>query len=172
MAPELTDAGKVQLLHFPSGAVRVNSPLGFIIKRNGVKGNFEVRVEGPSGQPIQPVRQQQLDPERFQIDCQLDAGAGLYKVHIKCNSVTLPRSPFIIVAIAGATESIDGKPASSSGRICQKKCTKAVIINWHLVCFSAHLGLGCQPSTEPWPGPHPCQLGGAQRVHRGLRPGG
>jgi len=121
VAPELTDAGKVQLLHFPSGAVRVNSPLGFIIKRNGVKGNFEVRVEGPSGQPIQPVRQQQLDPERFQIDCQLDAGAGLYKVHIKCNSVTLPRSPFIIVAIAGATESIDGKPASSSGRICQKK---------------------------------------------------
>ncbi|XP_039495419.1 filamin-A [Drosophila santomea] len=114
VAPELTDAGKVQLLHFPSGAVRVNSPLGFIIKRNGVKGNFEVRVEGPSGQPIQPVRQQQLDPERFQIDCQLAAGAGLYKVHIKCNSVTLPRSPFIIVAIAGAPESIEGKPASSS----------------------------------------------------------
>ncbi|XP_016949822.1 filamin-A [Drosophila biarmipes] len=114
VAPELTDAGKVQLLHFPSGAVRVNSSMGFIIKRNGVKGNFEVRVEGPSGQPIQPVHQQQLDPERFQIDCQLAAGAGLYKVHIKCNSVTLPRSPFIIVAIAGAPECIEGKPVNTS----------------------------------------------------------
>ncbi|XP_017041616.1 filamin-A isoform X2 [Drosophila ficusphila] len=107
VAPELTDAGRVQLLHFPSGAVRVDSAVGFIIKRNGVKGNFEVRVEGPSGQPIHPVQQQQLDPERFQIDCQLAAGAGLYKVHIKCNSVTLPRSPFIIVAIAGIPESIE-----------------------------------------------------------------
>lgn len=115
MAPELTDAGKVQLLHFPSGAVRVNSSVSFIIRRNGVKGNFEVRVEGPSGQPIQPVQLLQLDPERFQIDCQLAAGAGLYKVHIKCNSVTLPRSPFIIVAIAGLAESVEGKPASSAG---------------------------------------------------------
>ncbi|KAH8332928.1 hypothetical protein KR074_009631 [Drosophila pseudoananassae] len=114
VAPELTDAGKVQLLHFPSGAVRVNSPVGFVIKRNGVKGNFEVRVESPTGQPIQPVHQKQLDPERFQIDCQLSAGAGLYKVHIKCNSVTLPRSPFIIVAIAGSPEAIEGKPIDSA----------------------------------------------------------
>ncbi|KAH8382492.1 hypothetical protein KR009_003887 [Drosophila setifemur] len=124
VAPELTDAGKVQLLHFPSGAVRVNSPLSFVIKRNGVKGNFEVRVESPNGQPIQPVQQQQVDPERFQIDCQLEAGAGLYKVHIKCNSVTLPRSPFIIVAIAGVVESSEGKPEDSAVPILESDASK------------------------------------------------
>ncbi|KAH8288853.1 hypothetical protein KR054_010725 [Drosophila jambulina] len=124
VAPELTDAGKVQLLHFPSGAVRINSSLSFVIRRNGVKGNFEVRVEGPSGQPIQPVQLQQLDPERFQIDCQLAAGAGLYKVHIKCNSVTLPRSPFIIVAIAGLAESVEGSPASSAVPIPESDASK------------------------------------------------
>ncbi|XP_001358371.2 filamin-B [Drosophila pseudoobscura] len=114
IAPELTDAGRVQLLHFPSGAVRINSSVSFILKRNGVKGNFDVRVEGPSGQ-LEAVQQQQLDPERFQIDCQLSSGAGLYKVHVKCNSVILPRSPFIIVAIAGASEATEIKSSSPAG---------------------------------------------------------
>lgn len=44
VAPELTDPSKVQLLHFPNGAMRINSEVDFIIKRNGVKGNFEVKV--------------------------------------------------------------------------------------------------------------------------------
>ncbi|SPP80990.1 blast:Filamin-B [Drosophila guanche] len=115
IAPELTDASRAQLLHFPSGAVRTNSSISFILKRNGVKGNFDVRVEGPSGQ-LEAVQQQQLDPERFQIDCKLSSGAGLYKVHVKCNSVSLPRSPFIIVAIAGAPEtSTDTKSSSPEG---------------------------------------------------------
>ncbi|SPP80991.1 filamin-B isoform X1 [Drosophila guanche] len=112
IAPELTDASRAQLLHFPSGAVRTNSSISFILKRNGVKGNFDVRVEGPSGQ-LEAVQQQQLDPERFQIDCKLSSGAGLYKVHVKCNSVSLPRSPFIIVAIAGAPETSTDTKSSS-----------------------------------------------------------
>lgn len=102
VAPELTDAGKVQLLHLPSGAVRINSTVSFVIKRNGVKGNFDVRLETPSGQHGAPLQLTQLDPERFQVECQL-AQAGLYKVHIKCNSVPLPKSPYIIVTIAGGT---------------------------------------------------------------------
>lgn len=44
VAPELTDPSKVQLLHFPNGALRINTDVNFIIKRNGVKGNFEVKV--------------------------------------------------------------------------------------------------------------------------------
>ncbi|KAM8703329.1 hypothetical protein ACLKA7_008019 [Drosophila subpalustris] len=101
IAPELTDAGKVQLLHLPSGAVRINSKVSFIIKRNGVKGNFDVRLENPSGQHGPALQLDQLDPERFQVQCHLTQ-AGLYKVHIKCNSVPLPKSPYIIVTIAGA----------------------------------------------------------------------
>ncbi|TDG52285.1 hypothetical protein AWZ03_001115 [Drosophila navojoa] len=109
VAPELTDAGKVQLLHLPSGAVRVNSTISFVIKRNGVKGNFDVRLETPSGQHGAPLQLTQLDPERFQVECQLTQ-AGLYKVHIKCNSVPLPKSPYIIVTIAGVPTPIeDGK---------------------------------------------------------------
>ncbi|XP_034486524.1 filamin-A [Drosophila innubila] len=101
IAPELTDAGKVQLLHLPSGAVRINSTVSFIIKRNGVKGNFDVRLENPSGQHGPALQLESLDPERFQVQCHLTQ-AGLYKVHIKCNSVPLPKSPYIIVTIAGA----------------------------------------------------------------------
>ncbi|XP_068157106.1 filamin-A [Drosophila tropicalis] len=111
IAPELTDPSKVQLMHFPNGAMRVDSELNFIIKRNGVKGNFDVRLEGPSGQPV-AVHQQQLDPERFQIESNLNVGAGLYKVHIKCNSVPLPRSPFIIVVIGEGTNLNQLKPDS------------------------------------------------------------
>ncbi|KAH8407202.1 hypothetical protein KR222_010323 [Zaprionus bogoriensis] len=103
VAPELTDAGKVQLLHLPSGAVRINSTVRFVIRRNGVKGNFDVRLESPSGQHGPPVPLEQLDPERLQVQCQLTQ-AGLYKVHIKCNSVPLPRSPYIIVTCSAAAE--------------------------------------------------------------------
>ncbi|KRG02041.1 filamin-B isoform X1 [Drosophila mojavensis] len=114
VAPELTDAGKVQLLHLPSGAVRVNSTISFVIKRNGVKGNFDVRLETPSGQHGAPLQLTQLDPERFQVECQLTQ-AGLYKVHIKCNSVPLPKSPYIIVTIAGAATPIeDGNEHAAS----------------------------------------------------------
>ncbi|XP_030564105.1 filamin-A isoform X2 [Drosophila novamexicana] len=114
IAPELTDASKVQLLHLPSGAVRINSTVSFIIKRNGVKGNFDVRLESPSGQHGAPLQLTQLDPERFQVQCQLPQ-AGLYKVHIKCNSVPLPKSPYIIVTIAGVPPTEDGTdPATCS----------------------------------------------------------
>ncbi|XP_064555320.1 filamin-A isoform X2 [Drosophila montana] len=114
IAPELTDASKVQLLHLPSGAVRINSTVSFIIKRNGVKGNFDVRLESPSGQHGAPLQLTQLDPERFQVQCQLPQ-AGLYKVHIKCNSVPLPKSPYIIVTIAGVPPTEDGaEPATCS----------------------------------------------------------
>lgn len=41
-----------------------------------------------------------VHPERIEVDFPLTE-AGLYKVHIKCNSVPLPKSPFIIVAIGG-----------------------------------------------------------------------
>lgn len=41
-----------------------------------------------------------VDPERFEVDFPITE-PGLYKVHIKCNSVMLPKSPFIIVAISG-----------------------------------------------------------------------
>ncbi|XP_073814789.1 filamin-A [Musca autumnalis] len=99
VAPELTDPSLVQLLHFPNGALRVNSHVNFIIKRNGVKGNFEVKLENPSGHQIF-VPLKIIDPERFEVSFSL-VEAGLYKVHIKCNSVTLPKSPFIIVAISG-----------------------------------------------------------------------
>lgn len=92
----------MQLLHLPSGAVRVNSTVRFVIKRNGVKGNFDVRIENPSGQHGPAVQLEQLNPERFQAQCQLTQ-AGLYKVHIKCNSVPLPKSPFIIVTISGSS---------------------------------------------------------------------
>lgn len=102
VAPELTDAGKVQLVHFPNGAVRIHSTVRFVIKRNGVKGNFDVRLESPSGQHGPALRLEQLNPERFQVQCHLTQ-AGLYKVHIKCNSVSLPKSPFIIVTIAGTS---------------------------------------------------------------------
>lgn len=102
ISPELTDAQKVQLLHLPSGAVRINSTVSFVIKRNGVKGNFDVRLENPSGQHGPALQLEQIDPERFQVQCHLQQ-AGLYKVHIKCNSVPLPKSPYIIVTIAGVS---------------------------------------------------------------------
>ncbi|XP_030371047.1 filamin-A [Scaptodrosophila lebanonensis] len=100
IAPELTDPSKVQLLRFPSGAVRKNSTISFIVKRNGVKGNFDVRLESPGGTHSLPLPLSHLDPERFEVECQLPQ-AGLYKVHIKCNSVPLPKSPFIIVSMGG-----------------------------------------------------------------------
>ncbi|XP_053946584.1 filamin-A [Anastrepha ludens] len=103
VAPELTDPSRVQLLHLPNGAVRVNSEVDFIIKRNGVKGNFEVKIESPSGiNNVMPL--QILDPERLNVNFFLSE-AGLYKVHIKCNSVPLPKSPFIIISICGEAES-------------------------------------------------------------------
>ncbi|XP_017482576.1 PREDICTED: filamin-A [Rhagoletis zephyria] len=102
VAPELTNPSKVRLLHFPNGAVLVNSEVNFIIKRNGVKGNFEVKVESPSGiNSVMPL--QILDPERLNVNFNLNE-AGLYKVHIKCNSVPLPKSPFIIISICGEAE--------------------------------------------------------------------
>lgn len=46
VSPELTNVNKVQLLQFPNGVVRIPTTDSdhFIIKRNGVKGNFEVKV--------------------------------------------------------------------------------------------------------------------------------
>ncbi|XP_055849849.1 filamin-A [Episyrphus balteatus] len=102
IAPELTDVTRVQLLHFPNGAMRIGNEVCFIIKRNGVKGNFEVKVENPSGVLI-PIPLRIVDPERLEVSFNLNQ-LGLYRVHISCNSVTLPRSPFMIVVISGEPE--------------------------------------------------------------------
>nr|XP_032289707.1 filamin-B isoform X2 [Drosophila virilis] len=76
--------------------------------------NRRGRLESPSGQHGAPLQLTQLDPERFQVQCQLPQ-AGLYKVHIKCNSVPLPKSPYIIVTIAGVPPTEDGTdPATCS----------------------------------------------------------
>lgn len=56
-------------------------------------------MENPSGH-ISYVPLKIVDPERFEVCFELTE-AGLYKVHIKCNSVILPKSPYIIVAISG-----------------------------------------------------------------------
>ncbi|CAD6994663.1 unnamed protein product [Ceratitis capitata] len=45
-----------------------------------------------------------VDPERLRVNFCLKE-AGLYKVHVKCNSVPLPKSPFIIISICGEPES-------------------------------------------------------------------
>lgn len=99
IAPELTDASLVQLLHFPNGAIRIGTNVSFVVKRNGVKGNFEVKLESPSGLLI-PIPLRIIDPERLEVSFNLNQ-LGLYRVHISCNSVTLPRSPFMIVVISG-----------------------------------------------------------------------
>ncbi|XP_059218661.1 filamin-A [Stomoxys calcitrans] len=109
IAPELTDPSRVQLFHFPNGALMVNTDVNFIIKRNGVKGNFEVKLENPFGH-LMYVPLRILDPERFEVGFNLNE-AGLYKVHIKCNSVSLPKSPFIIVAVKGTELETDNKMA-------------------------------------------------------------
>ncbi|XP_055903512.1 filamin-A [Eupeodes corollae] len=102
IAPELTDASRVQLFHFPNGAVRIGNDVCFIIKRNGVKGNFEVKLENPSG-VLSPIPLRIIDPERLEVSFNLNQ-LGLYRVHISCNTVTLPRSPFMIVVISGDPE--------------------------------------------------------------------
>lgn len=107
IAPELTDTTLIQLLHFPNGAIRIGSNVCFIIKRNGVKGNFEVKLENPSGiLMVVPLRI--VDPERLEVSFSLNQ-LGLYRVHISCNTVTLPRSPFMIVVISGEID-LQNKP--------------------------------------------------------------
>ncbi|XP_075147640.1 filamin-B isoform X2 [Haematobia irritans] len=107
VAPELTDPSRVQLLHFPNGALMVNTDVNFIIKRNGVKGNFEVKMENPFGH-LMYVPLRILDPERFEVGFNLNE-PGLYKVHIKCNSVPLPKSPYIIVAVQGNEQGLNNR---------------------------------------------------------------
>lgn len=95
VAPELTEVERIQVLHFPTETVSVNSDINFVIKKNGVKGNLEVVVQCPNGrQTTIPI--QYLDPERVGVSLRPHS-EGVYKVHMKCNSVVLPGSPFLIV---------------------------------------------------------------------------
>ncbi|XP_037953272.1 filamin-B-like [Teleopsis dalmanni] len=104
IAPELTDTSKIQLLHFPNSVVHKNTNINFIIRRNGAKGNFEVKVESPSG-VLSTMVLKVLDPERIEIDFNVNE-VGLYKVFMKCNSVPVHKSPLIIVVICNEAESM------------------------------------------------------------------
>lgn len=45
VSPELAEIDKIQLLHFPeSQSCLINDPVDFIVKKNGARGNIDVKV--------------------------------------------------------------------------------------------------------------------------------
>lgn len=94
----LTDEERVQVLNFPTDPVSVESDVNFVVKKNGVKGDLEVLVQCPSGRQT-TIPTQYLDPEKQRVGVNIRPHSkGIYQVHMKCNSVVLPGSPFLIVA--------------------------------------------------------------------------
>ncbi|KAL5279476.1 FLNC family protein [Megaselia abdita] len=92
---DLTDVERIQVLNFPTETVSVDSEVNFVLKKNGVKGDLEVLVQCPTGTKTStPI--QYLDHERVSVTIR-PRSKGVYKVHIKCNSVELPGSPYLIV---------------------------------------------------------------------------
>ncbi|XP_055381567.1 filamin-B [Condylostylus longicornis] len=98
ISPEITDVSRIEILHFPSEPVPIDEEVDFIIKRNGAKGNFEVKVEHPNN-GLSNVAVKDVDPERVRVRF-TPTSEGLYKVHIKCNCLKCPTTPLTVYIFA------------------------------------------------------------------------
>lgn len=44
VAPEITEARNIQILHFPDNSINIDEPFDFVIKKNDAHGNVEAKV--------------------------------------------------------------------------------------------------------------------------------
>lgn len=44
VAPEVTEVNKIQVLHLPDGNIIQGKPVEFFIRKNGARGNLQVKV--------------------------------------------------------------------------------------------------------------------------------
>lgn len=95
--PILTDEEQIQILNFPTEPVPIDADVNFVVNKHGVKGDLEVLVHCPNGRQT-TIPTQYLDPKKQRIGVTIRPHSkGVYQVHMKCNSVVLPGSPFLIV---------------------------------------------------------------------------
>lgn len=93
----LTDVERIQILNFPTEPVPINADVNFVVKKDGIKGDLEVIVQCPSGRQT-TIPTQYLDPDKQRIGVTIRFHSkGVYQVHMKCNSVVLPGSPYLII---------------------------------------------------------------------------
>lgn len=85
-----------------------------------------LQLESPSGHQTY-AQITILDQERLQVSLHLNE-AGLYKVHVKCNSVLLPKSPFIIVTSMAENAPSPSSLRSKSGQINVEGLFQVIII--------------------------------------------
>lgn len=71
--------------------------IDFVIKKNGARGNLDLKVTSPLGRATD-VPLQIIDPDRYGVKY-VATDIGLYKFVIKFNGVLLPKSPFSVVCV-------------------------------------------------------------------------
>lgn len=55
VAPEITEARNIQILHFPDNSINIDEPFDFVIKKNDAHGNVEAKVSKSKMQRLQNV---------------------------------------------------------------------------------------------------------------------
>lgn len=93
----MAEINKIQLLHFPENCIKRNEIIDFVIKKNGARGNIDLKVMSPLGRATD-IPLQILDPDRFGVKFEANE-IGLYKIFIKFNGVALPKSPYSVVCV-------------------------------------------------------------------------
>lgn len=55
VAPEVTEVNKIQVLHFPETNICIDKPFEFIIRKNGARGNVQVKVTAGLRGPLRAI---------------------------------------------------------------------------------------------------------------------
>lgn len=111
--PCVTQADKVSVLHWPEDNISLNQPVEFVIRKNGARGNVNVKVRPAITQlndiplvtadiftQLVNVKNQSkdldlvvLDPDRYL--CRFTpTELGIQKMRVYFNTVEIPSSPF------------------------------------------------------------------------------
>lgn len=90
----MEEARKIEIGQFPDGAIQVNKPSQFMVRKNGAKGSLDAKIISPSGSEddcfIAPV-----DSDLYCIRF-VPRENGIHNIHVKFNGVHITGSPFRI----------------------------------------------------------------------------
>lgn len=94
ISPAVGDAHKLEVTNFPTGNVKADKPMQFIVKKNGAKGDIDAKVVAPSGNEDDCFIQL-IDQDRYSVRF-MPRENGIHSVHVKFNGVHVTGSPFRI----------------------------------------------------------------------------
>ncbi|CAL8082481.1 unnamed protein product [Orchesella dallaii] len=94
ISPAMEEARKLEIGQFPDGAIQVNKPSQFMVRKNGAKGSLDAKIISPSGSE-DDCYIAAVDSDLYCIRF-VPRENGIHNIHVKFNGVHITGSPFRI----------------------------------------------------------------------------